>query len=352
MNGASACTGRTEAARDGRNPAEPSSSPTRQTANPNDPGLPRHRLPAEDGFPDARRPSPGASRRSWRAGRRGDLFGRQREAARGREKFILHDGPPYANGHLHIGHALNKILKDVINPQPADDGPWTPTTSPAGTATACRSNGRWRRITAPMAGTRTRCRSWSSAGNAGSSPRSGSTPSARSSSASACSGDWDNYYTTMSNGAEAAIAGEICRYVMNGGLYRGMKPVLWSVAEKTALARRRGRISRPCLAPGSMSPCRCCEGSRARPRSSIWTTTPWTIPGNRGLAVAAGADYVRVAVPERPEALIVAEDRLRPFLEECGFESHEVLARVKGRNSWARRRRIRSPRSATAPNPR
>ena len=79
-----------------------------------------------------------------------------------------------------------------------------------------------------------------------------------------------------------------------------------------------------------MPPCRCCAGWRPPAALAIWTTTPWTVPGNRGLAVAAGADYVRIAVPGRSEALVVAEARLQPFLAECGFESHEVLARFKG----------------------
>ncbi len=86
------------------------------------------------------------------------LWDRQRAASAGRPEFILHDGPPYANGHLHIGHALNKILKDVINRAHQMAG-YDASTSPAGTATACRSSGRSRKSTARTAATRTRCRS-------------------------------------------------------------------------------------------------------------------------------------------------------------------------------------------------
>ena len=84
-----------------------------------------------------------------------DMHRALREAAKGREPFTLHDGPPYANGHLHIGHALNKILKDVVTRSHADAGLRQPTTCPAGTATACRSSGRSRSNTAPRARTRT-----------------------------------------------------------------------------------------------------------------------------------------------------------------------------------------------------
>ena len=89
---------------------------------------------------------------------RDDLFGRLRDSARGRDKFILHDGPPYANGHLHIGHALNKVLKDVINRSQQMLGRDANYVPGIGTATGCPSNGRSRRNTAPTAATRTGCR--------------------------------------------------------------------------------------------------------------------------------------------------------------------------------------------------
>ena len=257
-----------------------------------------------------------------------DLFGRQREAARGREKFILHDGPPYANGHLHIGHALNKILKDVINrsrQMTGMDAHYIPGWDCHGLPIEWKVEEDYRaggrdKDAVPILEFRRECREFAALWidtQREEFKRLG------------VLGDWDNYYTTMSNGAEAAIAGEICRYVMNGGLYRGMKPVLWSVAEKTALADAEVEYHDH-VSPWIHVAMPVLRGLEAPAALVIWTTTPWTIPGNRGLAVAAGADYVRVAVPERPEALIVAEDRLRPFLEECGFESHEVLARVKG----------------------
>ena len=257
-----------------------------------------------------------------------DLFGRQREAARGREKFILHDGPPYANGHLHIGHALNKILKDVINrsrQMTGQDAHYIPGWDCHGLPIEWKVEEDYRadgrdKDAVPILEFRRECREFAALWidtQREEFKRLG------------VLGDWDNYYTTMSNGAEAAIAGEICRYVMNGGLYRGMKPVLWSVAEKTALADAEVEYHDH-VSPWIHVAMPVLRGLEAPAALVIWTTTPWTIPGNRGLAVAAGADYVRVALPGRSEALIVAEARLQPFLDECGFESYEVLARFKG----------------------
>ena len=261
----------------------------------------------------------------WEAG---DLFARQREAARGREKFILHDGPPYANGHLHIGHALNKILKDVINrsrQMTGMDAHYIPGWDCHGLPIEWKVEEDYRaggrdKDAVPVLEFRRECREFAALWidtQREEFKRLG------------VLGDWDNYYTTMSNGAEAAIAGEICRYVMNGGLYRGMKPVLWSVAEKTALADAEVEYHDH-VSPWIHVALPVLRGLEGPAALVIWTTTPWTIPGNRGLAVAAGADYVRIAVPGRDDALIVAEARLQPFLEECGIEGHEVQARFKG----------------------
>ncbi len=257
-----------------------------------------------------------------------DLFRRQREAASGREKFILHDGPPYANGHLHIGHALNKILKDVINrsrQMTGMDAHYIPGWDCHGLPIEWKIEEDYRargrdRDAVPVLEFRRECREFAALWidtQREEFKRLG------------VLGDWDNYYTTMSYDAEAAIAGEICRYVMNGGLYRGMKPVLWSVAEQTALADAEVEYHDH-TSPWIHVALPVLDGVEGPAALAIWTTTPWTIPGNRGLAVAAEADYLRIAAPGRREALIVAEDRLAPFLEECGFESHEVLGRCKG----------------------
>ena len=157
---------------------------------------------------------------------------------------MLHDGPPYANGHLHIGHALNKILKDFVVRSQQMLG-HDAATSPAGTATACRSSGRSRSSTAPRARTRTRspvnelraeCRRFAEHWvdvQREEFKRLGVT------------GDWENPYLTMDFHAEAVIADEFMKFVMNGSLYLGSKPVMWSPGRADRARRGRGRVPRP-----------------------------------------------------------------------------------------------------------
>ena len=168
------------------------------------------------------------------------LYDRLREEAMGREKFILHDGPPYANGHLHIGHALNKILKDVINRSQGmmgKDANYVPGWDCHGLPIEWKieeENYRAKGKTKPdlsdpaaMIAFRRECRAyaqhWLDVQRA-EFKRLG------------VEGDWDHPYTTMSFDAEATIAAELMKFAMNGTLYRGSKPVMWSVVEKTALA--------------------------------------------------------------------------------------------------------------------
>ena len=168
------------------------------------------------------------------------LYDRMREEAMGREKFILHDGPPYANGHLHIGHALNKILKDVINRSQGmmgKDANYVPGWDCHGLPIEWKieeENYRAKGKTKPdlsdpaaMIAFRRECRAyaqhWLDVQRA-EFKRLG------------VEGDWDHPYTTMSFDAEATIAAELMKFAMNGTLYRGSKPVMWSVVEKTALA--------------------------------------------------------------------------------------------------------------------
>ena len=169
-----------------------------------------------------------------------DLYEKLREDAAGRAKFVLHDGPPYANGNIHIGHALNKILKDVVT---RASRCWAsiPTTCRAGTATACRSNGRSRkRTTAPRASrsliSATPPRWSRSARNAAPIATHWLNVQREEFKRLGIIGDWDHPYATMSYPAEAQIARELMKFAANGTLYRGSKPVMWSVVEKTALA--------------------------------------------------------------------------------------------------------------------
>ena len=163
------------------------------------------------------------------------LFKTLRREAKGRERFVLHDGPPYANGHLHIGHAVNKILKDVVTrsqQMQGRDAVYVPGWDCHGLPIEWKIEEQYRakgqsKDDVPILELRQECRdfadNWINI-QAGEFKRLGVT------------GDWDNPYKTMTKPAEATIAAEIFKFVRNGGLYKGVKPVLWSVVEKTALA--------------------------------------------------------------------------------------------------------------------
>ena len=212
-----------------------------------------------------------------------NLFQRLRAESKGRPKFVLHDGPPYANGNLHIGHALNKILKDVVNRTQQMLGK-DATTCRAGTATACRSNGRSRRSTAPRSRTRTPCRSASSAAECRAFAEHWIGVQREEFKRLGVDGDWDNHYTTMAYAAEAAIARELGKFLMNGGLYKGSKAGAVVGGREDRAGRGRDRVSRPHLRhdlgalPGRSKPT---AGKLDGASVVIWTTTPWTMPGNR-----------------------------------------------------------------------
>ena len=271
--------------------------------------------------------------------RREDLYARQREAARGREKFILHDGPPYANGHLHIGHALNKILKDVINRSQqmlGRDANYVPGWDCHGLPIEWTMEEKYReegrdKDHIPLVEFRRQCREFAARWidvQREEFERLG------------VIGDWKRPYTTMSYDAEARIAAELGKFLLNGGLYRGAKPVMWSVVEKTALAEAEieyldhesttVHVRFPVAAPA--------DDALAGASVAIWTTTPWTIPGNRAVAYGEAIDYAVVEVTEaapgalaRPgEKLALAAARVAEVCAETGIAGYRECARLPG----------------------
>ena len=268
-----------------------------------------------------------------------DLFARQRAESEGRPPFILHDGPPYANGHLHIGHALNKILKDVISRSQqmmGRDSNYVPGWDCHGLPIEWKIEEQYRaagrnKDEVPILEFRKECREFAEHWVGVQSEefqRLG------------VIGNWEDPYTTMAHHAEAQIAREIAKFAMNGGLYRGARPVLWSVVEKTALAdaevEYEDHVSPSIYVrfPVVTASDPALEGAAI----VIWTTTPWTIPGNRAIAVGADLDYVRVkvsAVGEKSRAivgdeLIVAETLRDAALADMGIEAADEVARLKG----------------------
>ena len=264
-----------------------------------------------------------------------------RDSARGRDKFILHDGPPYANGHLHIGHALNKILKDVINRSQqmlGRDANYVP----GWDCTGCPSNGRSRRNTAPTAATKTGCRLIEFRRECRDFAAHWIEVQREEFERLGVLGDWENPYTTMSYEAEAQIARELGRFLMNGGLYLGAKPVLWSVVEKTALAEAEVEyldhesttvhVRFPVVRPGL--------GPLTGVSVAIWTTTPWTIPGNRAIAYGEDIGYAVYEVTEVAadslalvgERVLLAEELSAQAFAEIGVTGWDRVAALAGRD--------------------
>jgi isoleucyl-tRNA synthetase len=242
-----------------------------------------------------------------------DLYGRLRAAAKGRTKFVLHDGPPYANGNIHIGHALNKILKDVVTRSQqmlGFDSNYVPGWDCHGLPIEWkieednyRAKGKPKpdlSNAAALVEFRKECRAfaehWINV-QRGEFKRLGVV------------GDWAHPYTTMDYFAEAQIARELLKFAANGTLYRGSKPVMWSVVEKTALAEMEVEyedyvsdtvwVKFPIEGTSASAG----EGSLDLGNASIviWTTTPWTIPGNRAISYSPKIEYSIYEVTDAPE---------------------------------------------------
>ncbi len=272
----------------------------------------------------------------WRAA---GLYKQLREAAAGREKFILHDGPPYANGHLHYGHALNKILKDVIvrsQQMLGKDANYVPGWDCHGLPIEWKIEEKYRKKkqdkdAVPIAEFRRECREFAEQWidiQREEFIRLG------------IEGDWDNPYTTMTFAAEAQIVRELGKFLMDGSLYRGAKPVMWSPVEKTALAEAEveyhDHTSTTIFVRFPVTTASTPEIDGAA--IVIWTTTPWTMPGNRAVAYGNDIDYVVIEVTavadgslaKVGEKLVVAAARLDAFAAECAITGSEILATLKG----------------------
>ena len=241
------------------------------------------------------------------------LFAALRAQSKDRAPFVLHDGPPYANGHLHIGHALNKILKDIIVRTRQMDGKtahYVPGWDCHGLPIEWKIEEKYRaagkdKDEIPVVEFRKECRDFAAHWidvQREEFKRLG------------ILGDWDNPYLTMDFKAEAAIAAELGKFLMDGSLYRGAKPVMWSVVEKTALAEAEVEyhdhtsITIWVKFPVVTSPVADMHGAKV----VIWTTTPWTMPGNRAVAFGPEIEYVVVEVTEvlSPEAGVQVGERL------------------------------------------
>ena len=220
------------------------------------------------------------------------LWDRLRAQSAGRPQFVLHDGPPYANGNIHIGHALNKVLKDVINraaQMAGFDANYVPGWDCHGLPIEWKVEEEYRarkqnKDDVPILDFRAECRAYATRWlgvQAEEFKRLG------------IAGDWVRRYATMDFPSEAVIAGEIGRFLMNGSLYRGLRPVMWSPVEKTALAEAEIEYHDH-VSPTLWARFRITQAAAEDLVGAsvvIWTTTPWTIPGNRAVAYGPEIEY-------------------------------------------------------------
>ena len=239
------------------------------------------------------------------------LYDKLRDVAKGRQKFVLHDGPPYANGNIHIGHALNKILKDLVvksQQMLGHDSNYVPGWDCHGLPIEWKIEEQYRakgknKDEIPINEFRAECRQFAAKWldvQREEFKRLGVV------------GDWENPYSTMAFSAEATIANELMKFAKSGQLYRGSKPVMWSVVEKTALAEaeveyqdyQSDQIWVKFPLQGPVSYIHDAHESAHHADGAfvlIWTTTPWTIPGNRAISYSAKISYGLFEVTEAPE---------------------------------------------------
>ncbi len=267
-----------------------------------------------------------------------DLFTMRLNKANGMPSFVLHDGPPYANGHLHIGHALNKILKDIVGRSQSMLGKqavYVPGWDCHGLPIEWKIEEKYRaegkdKDQVPLVQFREECRQFAAkwiAVQKEEFQRLGVV------------GEWDKPYTTMNFHAEATIAAELGKFLLDGSLYRGAKPVMWSVVEKTALAEaeveyeNHTSITIWVKFPVVKASAPALEGAKV----VIWTTTPWTMPGNRAIACGPEFTYAVVEVMEADDSslaqpgdkLVVLKDQV----EQVAFDARcslKVVATLSG----------------------
>ena len=270
-----------------------------------------------------------------------NIFKKLRDKSKGREKFVLHDGPPYANGHIHMGTALNKILKDVIvrtQQMAGKDSIYVPGWDCHGLPIEWKIEEEYRKKgknkdDVPTVQFRNECREFA---------EKWIEIQKKEFRRLGVEGDWENPYLTMSNQAEAQIVRELGKFLLDESLYKGAKPVLWSVVEKTALAdaeveyedHTSNTIYVKFLIKNST------DKDLIESNIVIWTTTPWTIPGNRALAYGKELDYSLIVVEELEEdslakindKLIFASELLENVTKEIGIKKFSIKKKFKGDN--------------------
>jgi isoleucyl-tRNA synthetase len=269
-------------------------------------------------------------------------YAKLRQLARGRPRFVLHDGPPYANGAIHIGHAVNKVLKDIVVKSRSMDGfdsPYIPGWDCHGLPIELQVEKRHGRPGQKLDARafRAACRAYALEQidlQRADFKRLG------------VLGDWDQPYLTMSPLYEAQQLRAFGRIIRNGHLYKGVKPVYWCLDCRSALAEAEVEYEEK-TSPAIDVAFRVVDegdlatrlGLKAGKRGAvaadvvIWTTTPWTLPANQGVALHGDARYVLVEAlaQGKPRRVIVAAQLLEPCLQRFGYSDATVLAEFEGR---------------------
>ena len=262
-----------------------------------------------------------------------DLYQKMREAGEGKPTFILHDGPPYANGELHVGHAVNKILKDIIiksKTLSGFDSPYVPGWDCHGLPIELNVEKKVGKPGHKVSASefRQKCREYAAKqvnNQRDDFKRMGVV------------GDWDDPYLTMNFSFEANIVRTLGKIIDNGHLQQGFKPVHWCLDCGSALAEAeveyQDKVSSAIDVAFPFADQQAAEAlldvsGVGELSVAIWTTTPWTLAANRGVSVAADLDYVLIRVGER--AVLVAEALIDECSSRFGVDSPDVLARVKG----------------------
>ena len=260
-----------------------------------------------------------------------DLYGRIREARSGRPKYVLHDGPPYANGRIHLGHAFNKILKDFIvksKTMAGFDSPYIPGWDCHGLPIEIKVDQELgsKKAKMPISAIRAECRKYAAKYV---------DIQRREFKRLGVFGLWDQPYLTMSAGFQSVIAGAFVDFLDRGYVYKGLKPVNWCLSCRTALAEAeveyenhtspsihvRFRLTSPAESIDPALAGRAVYGL-------IWTTTPLTIPANMAIAYHPKFEYSAVAV--KGEVYLVASELLPATAAACGWQAPEVLSRFEG----------------------
>ena len=263
------------------------------------------------------------------------MYEKLRKISKGREKFVLHDGPPYANGHIHMGTALNKILKDMVtrfHQMQGKDSIYVPGWDCHGLPIEWKieelyKKNKKNKDEVPIKDFRSECRDFA---------KKWIEIQTKEFKRLGVVGDFDNYYSTMSFNGEAQIVRELGKFLLDKSLYQGFKPVLWSTVEKTALAdaevEYKDHTSNTIYAAFKIK--KTDKDFLKDANIVIWTTTPWTIPANKALAFNSSLDYSLIEIEGldnfKEKKIVIAKELIKSVTESCGLEKFKVVKNFKG----------------------